>query len=102
MQVHTGSLEDAVNKFKAICRSHSPPLEFKNVINTRAARENFAKSAALKCSFSYLYKQGPDKSLSEKLMTELLWDPKVQFPYNLKGTVALVSDDEADNDDNDD
>ena len=102
MKVHNGSLEGAINKFKAICRSHSPKLEFKNVIYTRKARENFAKSAALKWSFSYVYKLGPDKTLSDKLMTELLWDPKIQFPYNLKGAVALASDDEANFDDDDD
>ena len=54
-----------------------------------------AKSAALKCYFSYVYKQGPDKTSSDRLMTELLWDPKIQFSYNLKGAVALISDDEA-------
>ena len=33
---------------------------------------------------------------------KLLRDPKVQFPYNLKGAVALVSDNEANNGDDDD
>jgi hypothetical protein len=79
-----------------LCKAHSPPLEYNNVNCSVVAREKFSKAKARKCSFNYVYKQGPEKVLSKDLMTTLLWNTNVHFPYSLENDVAQVSDDEDD------
>ena len=88
--------EDAINKFKSLCRANAPILDFKNVDCSKTIRDKFSKAKARKCSFFYVYKQGPDQTLSSKLMTTLLWNNDVSFPYRLETDVAQESDDEED------
>lgn len=88
--------EDAINRFKSLCLANVPPLEYCNINCSLAVREKFSKAKARKCSFYYVYKQGPDKALSSILMTTLFWDVNVSFPYLLDTEVAQESDDEDD------
>jgi hypothetical protein len=89
-----GSDRNAINKIKQICRQHVPPVEYNDVDATQQAREKFAEAKVHKCSMDYVYKQGPDKKLSDLIMTKLPWQAGVSFPYNLKGDVAEESDDD--------
>jgi len=67
---------------------------YNDVDITQPAREKFAEAKVPKCSMDYVYKQGPDKNLSDLIMTKLPWQAGVSFPYNLKGDVAEDSGDD--------
>ncbi len=72
---HSATEEDVVIKLKDMCRRSIIPITLKSVLLDDKSRQ--ANKKLVVPSFKYLVGQAPCKVLSDQIMMNLEWDPKI-------------------------